>query len=81
MEHNARYIINGRLAMVKKSISEKEKELIEKIEQSKNALLKLQTKQKIEIGNMAYKYNLQNIDLKTLEGEFKEIAKKHNISK
>ncbi len=67
--------------MVKKSISEKEKELLDKIEKTKKELMKLQEKQKIEIGTLAYKYNLQNINIKTLENEFKDIAKKHGLSK
>ena len=62
-----------------KNISKKEKELLEKIEKSKKELSILQQKQKIYIGTMAYKHNLNLLDDKTLESEFKEIAKKHHI--
>ena len=67
--------------MTKKSISDKEKELLNRIEKAKEDLLKLQKKQKMELGGLAYKYNLQNIDKKILDNEFKELSKKHNTSK
>ncbi len=73
--------MKGNIKMVKKSHSDKEKELLEKIEKAKNDLLKLQEKQKIKIGNIACKFNLQELDKKTLENEFRDIAKKHNILK
>lgn len=66
--------------MAKKTISEKEKSLLEVIEKAKKDLVRLQEKQKIEIGNLAYKFKLNELDGSILENEFKEIAKKHNLS-
>lgn len=66
--------------MVKKTISEKEKSLLEVLEKTKNDLIKLQDKQKIKIGNLAYKLKLNELDWSILENEFKEIAKKHSLS-
>lgn len=66
--------------MAKKTISEKEKSLLEVIEKAKKDLARLQEKQKIEIGNLAYKFKLNELDTSILEKEFKEIAVKHNVS-
>lgn len=59
--------------MVKKSLAEKEQELIAKIEKAKNDLSKLQKKQKLEIGELAFKYGLNNLSNGELEDKFKKI--------
>ena len=65
--------------MVKKSVSEKEKELLDKIAKAKEELSRLQEKQKTALGHLAYKHNLHLLDKKILENEFKELVKKHKL--
>lgn len=62
--------------MTKKSLAEKEKELVLKIEKAKKELATLQKKQKQEIGDLACKYGLNNFDAKILESAFSELSKK-----
>lgn len=64
------------MARIKKSASDKEKELLEIISDAKKKLAKLQSKQKQDIGELACKCGLQEFDLKTLEEEFKKLADK-----
>ena len=66
------------MARVKKSISQKEKELKEIIADAKNKLTNLQNKQKTDIGELACKHGLHNVDLSILNKEFKELALKLN---
>ncbi|HAT6957812.1 TPA: hypothetical protein ACMWQH_000853 [Legionella pneumophila] len=61
--------------MSKKTISQMEAVLMDKIEQAKERLEKLQQKHKIEIGMLAYKHGLQNIDIKQLDNAFAQMAK------
>lgn len=60
--------------MAKISLADKEKALLEKIQNAKNDLAKLQKKQKEEIGELAYKYRLNEVDIKDLEEAFKKIS-------
>ncbi|HFL3324575.1 hypothetical protein, partial [Legionella pneumophila] len=61
--------------MSKKTVSQMEALLMDKIEQAKVRLDKLQQKHKIEIGMLAYKHGLQNIDTKQLDNAFAQMAK------
>ena len=65
--------------MAKKTISEKEQELINIIESAKDKLLKLQHKQKIELGSLACNHGLDQVDKETLNTAFKKLAKELNI--
>lgn len=58
-----------------KTASQMEAALMDKIEQSKLKLEKLQEKHKLEIGTLAYKYGLQNLDIKFLEAAFAKLSK------
>lgn len=59
---------------IKKTASEKEKELLQIISESKKKLSKLQDKQKNEIGELAYKHGLNKFDLSVLDDAFKKIS-------
>ena len=61
------------MAKIKKSTSDKELDLLKIISDAKKKLSKLQNKQKIELGELACKCGLNDIDLKTLEEEFKKL--------
>ena len=61
--------------MSKSSVSEKEIRLIQKIEKAQAELTKLQEKQKLEIGALAYKHGLNHYDTPTLEKAFSELSK------
>lgn len=62
------------MARTTKSVSEREKELLETIAQAKLKLDKLQQQQKIEIGNLACKHGLQQFDTSVLDKAFKELS-------
>ena len=64
--------------MSKKTASQMEAALMDKIEQAKQKLDKLQQKHKIEIGTLAYKHGLQNFDIKQLDNAFAKLAKELN---
>ena len=55
--------------------NEKEKKLIYKIEKAKNYLEQLQTKRKLEIGKLAYKYGLESLSDDTLDKAFSQLSK------
>lgn len=59
----------------KKTTSDKEKEYLKIIEDTKNKLKKLQSKKKIELGELAHKCGLGDFDLKELKTHFQKIAK------
>lgn len=61
--------------MSKKTASQMEAVLMDKIEQAKLKLDKLQQKHKLEIGTLAYKHGLQNFDIKQLDNAFARMAK------
>ena len=56
--------------MSKKTLAEKEKELMAKIDKAKKDLAGLQKKQKQEIGDLAYKHGLNNFDIGKLDSAF-----------
>ena len=62
------------MAKIKKSLSDKEKDLMNIISDAKKKLSKLQNKQRMEIGDLACKCGLSEVDLKTLEEEFKNLS-------
>ena len=59
----------------KKTTSDKEKEYLKIIEDTKNKLKKLQSKKKMELGELAHKCGLGDFDLKELKTHFQKIAK------
>lgn len=61
------------MAKIKKTLSEKEKELQQIISDAKNKLAKLQNKQKIEIGELACKHGLNEFNIDELDMEFKNL--------
>ena len=61
--------------MSKKTASQMEAVLMDKIEKAKQRLEKLQQKHKLEIGNLAYKHGLQNFTTQQLDYAFARIAK------
>ena len=64
------------MARVKKSVSQKEQELLHIIKDAKDKLHKLQNKQRLELGELACKYKLNEFDLSIIEDAFKELATK-----
>lgn len=62
------------MAKIKKTISEKEKELQQIISDAKNKLSKLQNKQKMELGELACKHGLNEFDLHVLDNHFKKLS-------
>ena len=61
------------MAKIKKTLSEKEKELQQIITDAKSKLAKLQNKQKIEVGELACKHGLNEFSLDVLDAEFKKL--------
>lgn len=64
--------------MSKKTLSQMEAVLTDRINQAKHNLDKLQQKHKLEIGQLAYKHGLQNFTAQQLEAAFARIAKELN---
>ncbi|HHW4979453.1 TPA: hypothetical protein ACU0X0_002849 [Legionella anisa] len=64
--------------MSTKTVSQMEAILMDKIEKAKVKLVELQQKHKIEIGSLAYKNGLHQLDLKQLDFIFAKIAKELN---
>ena len=60
--------------MSKKTVSQMEDLLLDRIEKAKIRLDKLQQKHKLEIGNLAYKHQLHQLDLKQLDNAFLKLA-------
>lgn len=60
--------------MSKKTASQMEAVLMDKIEQAKTRLEKLQQKHKVEIGTLAYKHGLHQFDMKQLDAAFLKLA-------
>lgn len=48
--------------------------LLDRIEKAKTKLDKLQQKHKLEIGSLAYKYGLHQLDIQQLDRAFAKIA-------
>ena len=60
--------------MSKKTGSQMEAALLDRIEKAKDKLGKLQQKHKLEIGSLAYKHGLQKFNIKQLDHAFAKIA-------
>ncbi len=61
----------------KSNISKKERKIIEQIETMKKKLVSLRQKRKQEIGELAYKHNIAELDDTILAQAFAEIAERH----
>lgn len=61
--------------MSKKTGSQMEALLLDRIEKAKEKLGKLQQKHKLEIGTLAYKHGLHQLDIKQLDQTFALFAK------
>jgi hypothetical protein len=61
------------MARVKKSVSQKEQELKDIISDTKKKLANLQSKQKMDIGELACSHGLNKFDLKVLDEAFKKL--------
>ena len=64
--------------MSKMTVSQMEAVLLDRIEKAKEKLEKLQQKHKLEIGTLAYKHDLHQLDLKQLDLAFAKIASEVN---
>ena len=60
--------------MSKKTVSQMEALLLDRIDKAKIKLDKLQQKHKLEIGNLAYKHGLHQFDIQQLEEAFLKLA-------
>ena len=60
--------------MSKKTVSQMEAVLLDRIEKSKLKLDKLQQKHKLEIGALAYKHGLHQFDIPRLDAAFLKLA-------
>lgn len=61
--------------MSTKTVSQMEALLLDRIEKAKLKLEKLQQKHKLEIGHLAYKHGLHEVDIKQLDAAFLKLAK------
>ncbi len=59
----------------KMSLSDKEQQLIDKINKAKEALSRLQAKKQKAIGALACKYQLDTLETKVLDKAFERLAK------
>jgi hypothetical protein len=64
--------------MSKKTVTQMEAELMDRIEKAKDKLNKLQHKHKLEIGTLAYKYGFHKLDTNQLELIFAKLAREVN---
>ncbi len=62
------------MAKTKKNVSDKENEYLQLIADTKKKLKDLQSKRKIELGELAYKCGLNEFDSKTLKPCFEKLA-------
>lgn len=62
------------MARVKKTLSDKEKELKQIIADAKKKLANIHNKQKTDIGELAFKHGLHEFDLSKLDNAFKKLA-------
>lgn len=70
-----------KMSRLKKSVSQKEQDLIDIIESTKKKLHKLQNKQRLELGELACKYGLNEFDMSVVEAAFKELSLKFSHGK
>ncbi len=69
------------MARTKKSVSQKEQDLIDIIESTKKKLQKLQNKQRVELGELACKHGLNEFELSIVDKAFKELSLALNSEK
>ena len=62
------------MAKIKRTVSEKERKLLEIISDAQSKLAALQDKQKLELGELAYKNGLNEFDFHLLDNEFKKLS-------
>jgi len=62
------------MAKIQRTVSDKEKKLLKIIADAQSKLEELQEKQKIDLGELAYKNGLNEFDLNLLDSEFKKLA-------
>lgn len=62
------------MAKIKRTVSDKEKKLLEIIADAQNKLAALLEKQKMDLGDLAYKNGLHEFDLNILDDEFKKLS-------
>jgi hypothetical protein len=67
--------ICGEMIMSKKTGSQMEAVLLDRIEKANAKLAKLQQRHKLEIGSLAYKHGLHQFDIKQLDHAFARIAR------
>ena len=60
--------------MSKQTVSQMEAVLLDRIEKAKDKLDKLQQKHKLEIGSLAYKHGLHQLDIQQLDCAFAKIV-------
>lgn len=60
--------------MSKQTVSQMEAVLMDRIEKAKTKLEKLQQKHKLQIGALAYKHGLQQLDMTQLDLVFAKLA-------
>ena len=61
------------MAKIKKTVSDKEQEYLQIIEDTKKKLKALQNKKKIELGELAHKCGLGDFELKDLKDYFQKL--------
>lgn len=61
--------------MSRKTASQMEVVLMDKIEKAKRQLEELQKKHKLEIGSLAYKHGLHEFDTQALDSAFSQLAR------
>ena len=66
--------------MSKRTGSQMEAALQDRIEKAKEKLGKLQQKHKLEIGSLAYKHGLHQFDLKRLDHLFSKMASEGGVT-
>ena len=59
------------------NLKESEQKLLDQIKKSQEKLKKLRQKRKLEIGTLAIKHNLDELDNAILEEAFRSLSEKH----
>lgn len=62
------------MAKIKRTVTDKEKKLLEIIADAQGKLAALQEKQKMDLGELAYKNGLNEFDLNLIDEEFKKLS-------
>lgn len=63
--------------MSRKTVSQMEAALLDRIKKRNDKLTNLQKKHKLDIGTLAYKHGLHQLDMKHLDSVFSKIANEH----